>query len=469
MKIKNTTLKFLIPLIVVLLTMPGQYVKATDYLTQYIDDISENDTLIYSLGTDSIQLIAPTFTNASMWQIVGIEDTLYVDTLILPNGYEGYVYCNNWDGFHRYFHIYPFTVDAGEDKIMTCGGAVQLDQLSMKRAGSGTLTYDWFPSTGLDDATIPHPTSTANLTTTYTVTVLSSDGYRASDSVTVINQKMDSPDICMVGVDSADHNIIVWNKPESTSIDSFYIYKETRATEVYEKISAVAYSYNSVYTDVSSNAKIQSNKYKISIVDVCGAESEMSIAHKTMHLSLNQGQDNVWNLIWEHYEGISVSTYYIYRGTTKNNLELIGSSTASNTQYSDFSAPNGHVYYQIEIVSPNCHPIEKSADVLNGTTYNYSRSNVVTNNPTGLNDYAMDAKFITLYPNPTRREFTVELDVDVHKVIDAKLFDVDGRAIKQMKITQCRTLVNVDDLHSGVYFIHFSCDNGVVIKKVLIE
>lgn len=37
-----------------------------------------------------------------------------------------------------------------------------------------------------------------------------------------------------------------------------------------------------------------------------------------MHLTINQGMGNTWNLIWQPYQGFVVSSYNIYRGTTPN-------------------------------------------------------------------------------------------------------------------------------------------------------
>ncbi|GAJ20639.1 unnamed protein product, partial [marine sediment metagenome] len=51
--------------------------------------------------------------------------------------------------------------------------------------GNDTLTYEWSPSTGLNYDTIPNPTATATSNTTYYVTVTTSNGCTAIDSVTV--------------------------------------------------------------------------------------------------------------------------------------------------------------------------------------------------------------------------------------------------------------------------------------------
>jgi hypothetical protein len=97
-----------------------------------------------------------------------------------------------------------------------------------------------------------------------------------------------------------------------------------------------------LFIDSTSNAELQSNKYKILFKDNCGYESEKSQEHRTMHLTINKGEGNVWNLSWEQYIGIPVKSYKIYRGTSKSNLSLIDSISGSNSSYIDVSAPSGN-------------------------------------------------------------------------------------------------------------------------------
>jgi hypothetical protein len=169
----------------------------------------------------------------------------------------------------------------------------------------------------------------------------------------------------------------------------------------------------SVFEDLQSAPDVQSNKYKISLVDRNGVESTQSSYHKTMHLSINKGMQAAWNLNWESYEGFVVSTYNIYRGTTANNLTLIGSTSGGSTQYNDVTAPAGNVYYQLEVVSPNVvNPskvmggLQKAMEQENSTAFSYgsSRSNIATNVMTAVN-MTSEVSF-EVYPNPTNGQVT---------------------------------------------------------------
>jgi photosystem II stability/assembly factor-like uncharacterized protein len=234
------------------------------------------------------------------------------------------------------------------------------------------VSYHWEPSIGLNSIDIQNPIATPTETTTYIATVITSNGSIATDTVTVfVNPSSYVPEICIVSVDSnTNYNKIIWEKPVLSTIDSTYIYKETSTSGNYIKIGTLSTNQLSEFIDTLSNALIQSNRYKLSIVDKCSLESAKSAQHKTMHLSINQGIGNTWNLIWEQYEGFTVNTYNIYRGNTTENLNLIASLTAGNTQYTDIDAPVGTIHYKIEAVSGySCTPTK---------TYNSSYSNIAS-------------------------------------------------------------------------------------------
>lgn len=433
----------------------GNRATATDYQTYFVDSISNYDTIIYCPDIDSLRFIPPADANECHWYAP--VDTINTDTLVLPNDYEGSIQFTDFASIDIHFQVYPFTISTGENITISCGNDAQLEVTTNY---PGNQSYVWSPQTGLNDPEIYNPTVNISSSVQYTVTVTTDNNCQLSDTVHVFLESEFNPEICMVGVEN-NHNIVIWNKPLSSKIDSFYIYKEAYVTDVYEKIGAVPYSDSSLYPDTTSHPQIQSNKYKLSIIDTCGLESTKSPFHKTMHLSLNQGQNDVWNLIWEPYEGFTVSTYYIYRGTTPDNLELIGSSPASNTQYSDFSAPAGYVYYQIEIVSPNaCNPQKE--------TYSISRSNIVTNKPSGIEDSFNKTGSFTMYPNPAHETITIHF---THANLGSTLLtmhDITGKTVMKEQIKTTQKTVNVSECHEGVYVVKIKTNNGVKTQQLLI-
>jgi PKD repeat protein len=233
-------------------------------------------------------------------------------------------------------------------------------------------SYNW--STG--DST---PTVWVTQTGYYQVAVTDNFGCNLTSQPFVVNNSfLNPPEICIVGVDSNNHNRMVWERQSNALIDSFYVYRESFIAGQYVKIGALPFSQSSLFVDTNSNPAIQSYRYKIAAVDTCGGVTLLSDFHKTIHLTINAGLNGSWNLIWDGYQGFPFSTYRIYRGTNASNMSLLTQLPSTATSYTDLNPPGGVVYYQIEVIkSSGCYP-----DTVNSkanTNYNTSRSNTANN------------------------------------------------------------------------------------------
>jgi fibronectin type 3 domain-containing protein len=194
----------------------------------------------------------------------------------------------------------------------------------------------------------------------------------------IVAEKPETPSICIVTVDTTtNNNEIIWEKPFATDIDYYNIYRESTQSGVYQKIGERQYTEESVFVDVNSNAKQRSYRYKLSAVNTCGVESELSELHKTMHLTINLGTSGNINLIWDHYEGFKINTYYIYRYTPETGWVKHDSIASNLTSYTDFDAPLENLQYMIEIVHPYGCTATKAVN------RNTSRSNVGSITNTG--------------------------------------------------------------------------------------
>ena len=372
--------------------------------------------------------------------------------------------------------VIPLTVNAGTDKTIICGETVQLNNLTTNYTGNGTLTYLWSPSTGLNDSSIANPTATVIKNITYNVAVTTPNSCVATDNISVTIIPMSKPDIGLVGVSSSNKNIIVWNKPISMGIESYYIYRETNISNIYEKIGITPYDSLSVFEDKLSFPDEKSNKYKLSILDRSGLESAQSNSHKTVHLSINKGLSTIWNLIWEPYEGFTVTSYNIYRGTKANNMILINSTSGSSTQYSDMSAPEGDVFYQLEVISPNqINPSKVSASLLKlkdfGSTnssllapYNSSRSNIATNVLSDITELGNDNKGINIYPNPVNNELRIDFEGNV----TFEILNLMGKVVYNGDMIKSK-IVQTSNLESGIYLIKFKVGSLFEYKKFIKE
>jgi hypothetical protein len=331
--------------------------------------------------------------------------------------------------------------------ITSCsGGSLTLS------APVGLASYSW--NTGSIAASI-----NVTLSGNYSVTVTNANGCVRTSAPYVVNASfMQSPNVCIVGMDSlTNENRIVWEKPITTGIDSFYVYKETNVSDVYTKIGATNYPDLAVFLDQNSNPAVQAYRYKLTILDTCGTETNLGDFHKTIHLTINAGVGGAWNLIWSHYEGLTFGSYNIYRGSDPSNISLLTTIQSNLNSYTDLAPPVGPIYYQIEIVNPNsCDP----AKVVN---YDVSKSNIVNNGVNGINALASTA--VLVYPNPTSKDVTLEVTAELIEK-DYFLTDNTGRIILSGQFRTLKETINLEQISTGVYFIKIDNNANLMYKIV---
>jgi hypothetical protein len=274
--------------------------------------------------------------------------------------------------------------------------------------------------------------------------------------------------ICMVTVDSTtNHNVIVWEKPVSDLIDQFIVYKESNEAGVYEELGTVDYNSPSVITDTNSNPAMKSYRYKLGFSDALGHIFPMSNFHQTIHLTINQGVGNSWNLIWTDYLGFDVPSYNIYRKSGNGSFEQIASISASFSSYTDQQAPSGDVYYVIEVLNPNgCNTGNRA------TEYGSSYSNIATNNTMGVSD-PEKALSVSVYPNPADRQINIIAGEDLSGELTITLSDLLGKEVFQAVSSDMRPgmiySINAEDLRNGLYIIRVASEKGSFTGKVVVK
>ena len=153
----------------------------------------------------------------------------------------------------------------------------------------------------------------------------------------------DTQQICLVTVDTSQNKVmVVWDKPVSTTIDSFRIYKETGGS--YLQIGSVDYSSLSKFTDPTTNPETETAKYKITTLDTDGTEGALTSSYHSPIYAELKDTLNELQLHWTTYTGFQTSKYYIYLNDSgsSNNLELIDSTASPNTSWT-LTEPNWDV------------------------------------------------------------------------------------------------------------------------------
>jgi hypothetical protein len=404
------------------------------------------DSILLSCNTDA------TFTY--QWNRNGVPVSGATTNSFYPSQSGSYtvtIYQNNCpvtsSGISVTFNPLPSipTITSTGTIIPCSGGTMTLS------APSGLSSYLW--NTGAT-------TSSINISQSgnYFVTVTNSSGCeRTSNDFPVNASNITPPQVCIVGIDSlTNDNRIVWEKPLTIGIDSFYVYKETNVSNVYSKIGATDYNDLAVFLDINSNPAVQAYRYKISAFDTCGVESNVGDFHKTIHLTINQGIGGAWNLIWSHYEGLNFGSYNIYRGSDPSNISLLTTIQSNLNSYSDLSPPTGAIYYQIEVVNPvNCDPTK----IIN---YGVSRSNIVNNGQVGLTE--INSSTIQVYPNPTKDMLTLDVSNDL---LGTSYFIMDfaGRIIQEGKINSLKQQIDLQTVSNGSYFLKVEGNKVIKVLK----
>ena len=316
---------------------------------------------------------------------------------------------------------------------------------------------------------------------TYTVTVTNEVCDADPLSVSLHLLKPFAPKICMVTVDTAEgKNLIVWEKPATASISYFNIYKE-ETTNNYRLIGSKFYDEISEFIDPTSAPSVHADKYKISAVDTCGNQSDLSTFHQTMNLSQAQGsQEDELVLLWNKYVDESgdymPSSYKIYRGTDVHNLSLEHELTGGLSTYNyNISSVVDKEKFMVVIDMPTCTPTRATGGPYYQSNSNLEDEGIASNDEddnddnsgtTDINDTR--TKNIVIYPNPNNGYFTINLSqVSSGNIV---IYNSLGQVIRNVSITnQSEWKIN-KALPKGVYLLKLELQNQKgIIQKLIVQ
>ena len=277
-------------------------------------------------------------------------------------------------------------------------------------------------------------------------------------------------EICIVTVDSTStKNIIVWEKPAITSIDSFKIYREISST--YSYIASVPYSATSIFTDTTNGISPNTTayKYEISVVDTCGNESVLSSYHRTIHVSINPASPCGYNLHWNDYIGFPVTQYLIYRDSSNTGWVKKDSVSFGNVDWTDATCYNATdtIAYLVEAVNPaGC--ISSKAVSHNSTRSNVQKNFAILDNVQLRTDNDMNLK---ISPNPTNGKFTLTISNYQSSIINSQLsiINAQGEVIYKSEITNPKSEIDLSSQPSGIYIVSIKSGEKVYHQKLIKE
>ncbi|MCK4922041.1 MAG: hypothetical protein KAS71_13410, partial [Bacteroidales bacterium] len=231
--------------------------------------------------------------------------------------------------------------DLGNDVFLCQGEQVTLSPGSFNE-------YIW--NTGTTGNTL-----NVNSTNSYTVTVTDGNSCQNSDTVYVFVQSpFEGEQICFLTADmELNNNVVVWEKTPGMGTDYYKIYRENTQGG-YEVIGTHNFIDAGIFVDTLSFSDQLKYNYKLSLVDTCGNESELSPEHGTIFLKVNKGSGG-FDLTWTAYEGTEVAKYEVYRGNDSTNMALVKDIAGGITSWSDNFVPQCVVYYKVKaVVASTC-------------------------------------------------------------------------------------------------------------------
>jgi hypothetical protein len=360
----------------------------------------------------------------------------------------------------------PIITSAGN--LNFCGqGTVTL------QATGGFTSYTW--SNGETTQSI-----VVNQAGTYQVVGTTANGCFASSAPFALSASgMLPPSICSVTVDSVSNkNLVAWEKPITTMIDSFYVYRETNVQGVFEMFKRQAYEDLSEVIDTASQPGIKAERYKISLKDSCQNMTLLGDHHRTIHLNVSPSQNFTNQLIWTAYEGHVVNQYIIYRGTSSANIlpfDTVPAAAGGINLYSDFPAPSGQVFYQVVFEFPEDYNCNTTVGRSSMEQRRKSSSNLGTNIAfsTGLQDLK-ETLDVNLMPNPSDGLVWVDLMAWKHfQKLEINVFDALGQVVANQPVGSVMgkktVLLDLTQLAEGVYEVQVRADQQIVNKRIVVK
>jgi len=332
--------------------------------------------------------------------------------------------------------------------------------------GTPLYSYSWLPGgqtsqdiTGLNEGS-------------YEVSVTDNAGCIGVSSFVIGEESPATNPICLVTVDSiSGKNLVVWEKLNQADAAFYNIYRESSSKGLFQLIATRPAEEISEFTDEIADPSLRSWRYKISVVDDCGNESDLSESHKTIHLTQNIGLNGRVNLIWDKYEGFTANSYKILRYSKEEGWITLGRIPGDLSSFTDDKALlEEELFYEIEVENPS-----GGCSTLKASTHNTSRSNrqsTTVKNTTGIS-VNESLKSLTIYPNPAKTEVTLELNQKNLQKLAVELIDAKGQVLRNYQYPassdEFRTTIDISGISEGVYVLRISSDTNISFRKLIIQ
>jgi hypothetical protein len=91
----------------------------------------------------------------------------------------------------------------------------------------------------------------------------------------------------------------------------------------------------------------------------------------------------------------------------------------------------------------------------------------------GIDDHAMSANSVSLFPNPAGTSTTLALNLENPASVEVAVLDINGKTIstRAYGVLSDNQLIEMNTalLQAGVYFVQVSIDGMLITQKLIIE
>jgi len=299
-----------------------------------------------------------------------------------------------------------FIADAGPDKVICLGDSVELGG---SPTGPSGASFQWNNSTTLDTATLSNPIAFPTVSTVYTVTATDNNGRSATDQVSVM---VTIPDTVNAGRDTIickGDTIQIGGSPTAPAGASFSWNNKS-----------------SLDFDTLANPKAfpsSTTTYIVTMTDQNGCTNTDTITVSLLDATAS--------------ENGSILTADVI-GATYQWIDCNGGDTAITgaTEQTYTAISNGS--YAVEITVGNCIDTSDCISVIS----------------VGLNETKEESVF-DLYPNPSSGELIIKSKSPFTVAKSLYIYSVDGKLVYQKELINTSSILNLDKLNSGIYYIYY--------------
>lgn len=282
--------------------------------------------------------------------------------------------------------------------------------------------------------------------------------------------------ICLITIDTLDsiaHTeaiFVVWEKLNNPAVESYNVYKETTQSSVYQRIGNVKKTDPGIFIDSFSSVSNRWWRYKITVLDSCGNESDINAqaasAHKTIQLNASLDSNGHAYLIWDRYIGFQFTDYLIYRYTNVDGYKWVDTVLSSQLNYVDSSLPPNADTTFYFIFAENafvCDP-NKADD------YGRVRSNTSAAlfSPLIAFENEIEIETLIVYPIPAKNKLYVMVPKEMQlEYIEVR--DMSGNTVLLTDSYSQKQGLDIKNLVSGVYFVRLQTSDRLFVKKMVKE